>query len=255
MKQEKGFTLIELLVVIAIIALLLSILMPALGKAKEKAEIIICGTKLRNYSAAIEMYLNDNNDNFPAGHDILWKSLDYHTWHNEDMNIENNPDNAGTIWQYVPDMDMHLCTTFARFAKKSISEHEAYTVSQSQGPCGSIEMNPIYSYGMNNLLGPSSGSVHKRTQVKMASTTFLFSEENMWVTPGINGHTLNDTAICASFNYNDPRNLPPPFIDSFGSFHGTSYSKRDEGKANAVFVDGHVERVEPEDSYRLAKPR
>ena len=44
--KKKGFTLIELLVVLAIIAMLLAILMPALGKVKRLAERLVCGTKL-----------------------------------------------------------------------------------------------------------------------------------------------------------------------------------------------------------------
>lgn len=66
MKHEKGFTLIELLVVIAIIALLLSIIMPALNKAKTYAQEVICKNNIRQYGLATEMYCNENNDKLPA---------------------------------------------------------------------------------------------------------------------------------------------------------------------------------------------
>lgn len=59
--KRSGFTLIELLVVIAIIALLLSILMPALGKAKEVAMRIRCGNRLRQWGLAIQMYATDSD--------------------------------------------------------------------------------------------------------------------------------------------------------------------------------------------------
>ena len=61
MKKSKGFTLIELLVVIAIIALLLSIIMPALGLAKEKARSIACRANVRSMSLALRLYTEDTD--------------------------------------------------------------------------------------------------------------------------------------------------------------------------------------------------
>lgn len=62
MKKQKAFTLIELLVVIAIIALLLAILMPALGKVKEKAKAVACSAQLKQFGFAWYMYAQENND-------------------------------------------------------------------------------------------------------------------------------------------------------------------------------------------------
>lgn len=62
MKRSKAFTLIELLVVIAIIALLLSIVVPTLKKAKDAARRISCGNRLKQWGIAIQMYATDNND-------------------------------------------------------------------------------------------------------------------------------------------------------------------------------------------------
>lgn len=62
MKQaEKTFTLIELLVVIAIIAILTSILLPALGAARDKARSISCGSSMRQSSTSLLFYAGDYN--------------------------------------------------------------------------------------------------------------------------------------------------------------------------------------------------
>lgn len=65
--QKKAFTLIELLVVISIIALLLSILLPSLKKAREAARIIQCKSNLHNIGFAIHMYSEDNNGKIVSG--------------------------------------------------------------------------------------------------------------------------------------------------------------------------------------------
>jgi prepilin-type N-terminal cleavage/methylation domain-containing protein/prepilin-type processing-associated H-X9-DG protein len=62
--KKRGFTLIELLVVIAIIALLLSIVMPALKKAKDMARFLICKSNLRQLCVAVNTYTSDNKGNF-----------------------------------------------------------------------------------------------------------------------------------------------------------------------------------------------
>ncbi|HUW19037.1 MAG TPA: type II secretion system protein [Sedimentisphaerales bacterium] len=58
--KRKGFTLIELLVVIAIIALLMSILMPALARVRELAQRVVCGTNLAGITKAMVVYANDD---------------------------------------------------------------------------------------------------------------------------------------------------------------------------------------------------
>jgi len=75
---RPGFTLIELLVVIAIIAILAALLLPALARAKEKAQKIQCLNTLKQYGIAAQMYANDHNDFYPgdyfsSGH--MWANM------------------------------------------------------------------------------------------------------------------------------------------------------------------------------------
>lgn len=65
MKGKKGFTLIELLVVIAIIALLLSIMTPALRRAREVALTVICQSRLKQWHPVAELFAMDNNGMLP----------------------------------------------------------------------------------------------------------------------------------------------------------------------------------------------
>lgn len=68
--QRKGFTLIELLVVISIIALLMSMLMPALSRVRDQAKGVVCLAQLRQWATIFEMYTNENNGKFQESLDV-----------------------------------------------------------------------------------------------------------------------------------------------------------------------------------------
>jgi len=88
--KRKGFTLIELLVVIAIIALLMSILMPALAKVRDQALTIQCVSNMKQWALVCNMYLGDNGWILPAA------SGGEHGW-------------VGVSVPYLENMDLWLC--------------------------------------------------------------------------------------------------------------------------------------------------
>jgi len=81
MRRSKAFTLIELLVVVAIIALLISILLPSLGRARELSKRTVCSANVRGTLQACNIYANENRDFWPIpGYNLALGSAGFKYW-------------------------------------------------------------------------------------------------------------------------------------------------------------------------------
>ena len=278
-KSRNGFTLIELLVVIAIIALLLAIVMPAYTKIKLIAKQVLCNSNLRQYGIATEMYTNENDDYLPNPWKSLYSETDfrigsvtpqrYCRWHDSRFDLgvyseETDDDGkkfAGPYWQYLANTKANFCPTFSSFKNDYGQMH------QNHDDTIPIE-GPNYSYSMNGNLrkrgrdGEISGNPIKKTMVTNTAGTFLWGEENMWLTKDSLGnkycnYVFNDNALMISDG----------IVDSFGNHHGLSNAEIEsiapevaggyglydgKGFTFALMFDGSIEQVTPDDNFLYA---
>lgn len=237
--KRKGFTLIELLVVIAIIALLMSILMPALSRVKKQARAVTCQALLKQWGVIWSMYCDDNDGRFCEAGGLDWKRG---TWV-----LALRP-------QYRTKSKILLCPAALKrrpSAGGAIVDYGGPTQTYIMGSGGIFDLQEEASYGGNNWLyyAEGSGDIQgrpirwnwKTKDVVRASSVPVFAD-TMWRGGGPCYSTSETTAPSRGF----ARIVPPQFE---GQWIGVGYEmmhfviNRHQTGTNMLFMDWSVKSV------------
>jgi prepilin-type N-terminal cleavage/methylation domain-containing protein/prepilin-type processing-associated H-X9-DG protein len=175
--RKCRFTLIELLVVIAIIAILASMLLPALNQAREKARSISCLSNLKQLGTVIVMYAGDNGDNIAP-----YKSRGPVRFYWYGTTATN-----GYYMPYLPNLkqkagepDIAIGFVGIKWSKMVRSPLSCPSVSTAEGAADASN-NYLYTYGYNAIfyfgaVPNDHGGERKLTKFKRASSTMLISD-------------------------------------------------------------------------------
>ncbi len=212
--MRRGFTLVELLVVVSIIALLLGILLPGLGAAKELARQTSCASNLRNMVLGVRIYAHEHNGWLPLAEPSDREFPDPRQWFMNatllnNMNVSIRKNDAEQLLGPPKDATILICP----------SHHE---------PCQWKDETPLtygLSYGMNGTWGIGGRPDH----LKQRRINDFSNESEIMVFVDACGIQLAPGIV---LYHGCPK-------DNIDFRHG--------GRANAVFLDTHVKSVMPND--------
>jgi len=251
-----AFTLIELLVVVAIIALLVSILLPSLGKARSQARATLCGTRIAQVTKGMLLYADDFSETPPFidhGFDrpdpneawlaepnqmqvVLNHSNGEEDWNAAGVRL---PD-SGVLFPYTRFPDLYRCPEFTRL-NYSQMKHHRFNYTRSIGG-RRWRAPPPRENGNHPAFGDFRGPILKPSTVYAPGALVMMVDEQ-W-----NRHVAADYQYNSNPDADKPMRADPVtfLYDEVGQYHGQKVKEREEfvglyQQGGMSFWDGHTE--------------